>query len=70
MKLSKCHLFAKEIQYLGHVLSSTVIKPLPSKAAAIMLMNHPKTLNKYEHFWDLLAITTSSSRIFLVEQSY
>ena len=31
MKLSKCHFFAKEIQYLGHVLSTTGIKPLPSK---------------------------------------
>ena len=28
MKLSKCHLFTKEIQYLGHILSATGIKPL------------------------------------------
>ena len=34
MKLSKCHFFAKEIQYLGHVLSSTGIKPLASMTAA------------------------------------
>ena len=26
MKLSKCHFFTKEIQYLGHALSSTGIK--------------------------------------------
>ena len=26
MKLSKCHFFAKEIQYLGHVLSTTGYK--------------------------------------------
>ena len=45
-KLSKCHFFAKKIQYLGHVLSSTVIKPLPSKRAVIKLMNPPKTLSK------------------------
>ena len=38
MKLSKCHFFAKEIQYLGHVLSTIGIKPLPSKTAAIKLM--------------------------------
>ena len=31
MKFSKCHFFAKEIQYLGHVFSTTGIKPLPSK---------------------------------------
>ena len=43
---SKCHFFTKEIQYLGHVLSTTGIKPLPYKTAAIKLMNSPKMLNK------------------------
>ena len=28
MKLSKCHFFAKEIQYLGHILSTMDIRPL------------------------------------------
>ena len=46
MKLSKCHFFAKEIQYLGHVLSTTGIKPIPSKTAAIKLMDPPKMLDK------------------------
>ena len=46
MKLSKCHFFAKEIQYFGHILSNTGIKPLPSKTAAIKLMNPLKQLNK------------------------
>ena len=46
IKLSKCHFFAKEIQCLDHVLSSTGIKPLPSNIAAIKLMNPPKMLNK------------------------
>ena len=41
MKLSKCHFFAKEIQYLDHVISSTGIQPLPSKTATIKLMNPP-----------------------------
>ena len=31
MKLRKCHFFAKEIQYLDYALSTTGIKPLPSK---------------------------------------
>ena len=31
MKLSKCHFFKKEIQYIGHILSIKGIKPLPSK---------------------------------------
>ena len=32
MKLSKCHFFAKEIQYLGRTLSTTGVKPLSLKA--------------------------------------
>ena len=27
MKLSKCHFFTKEIQYLGHILSTKGIQP-------------------------------------------
>ena len=45
MKLSKCHFFSKEIHYLDHVLTTTGIKPPPSKTAAIKLMNPPKMLN-------------------------
>ena len=40
MKLSKCHFFSKEIQYLGHILSTKGICPLPSKTQAIQKM-HP-----------------------------
>ena len=38
MKPSKCHFFAKEVQYLGHVLSTIGIKPPPSKTVATKLM--------------------------------
>ena len=41
LKFSMCHFFAKEIQYLEYVLSTTGIKPLPSKMAAIILMKPP-----------------------------
>ena len=54
MKLSKCHFFAKEIQYLGHVLSSTGIKPLPSKTAPIKLMNSPKNAKQVRGFLGLV----------------
>ena len=43
MKLSKCHFFTKEIQYLRHILSTTGIRPLPSKTQAINNMHQPKT---------------------------
>ena len=64
MKLSKCHFFAKEIQYLGLVLSTTGIEPLPSKTATFKLTNPPKNV-KQEHFLDLLVTTVSSSGILL-----
>ena len=43
MKLSKCHFFSKEIQYLGHILSTKGICPLPSKTQAIQKMHPPST---------------------------
>ena len=45
MKLSKCHFFSKEIQYLGHILNTKGIHPLPSKTQAIQKM-HPLTTPK------------------------
>ena len=54
MKLNKCHFFAKEIQYLGHVLSTTGIKPLPSKTAAIKLMNPPQNAKQVRAFLGLV----------------
>ena len=43
MKLSKCHFFSKEIQYLGHILRTKGIHPLPSKTQAIQKMHPPTT---------------------------
>ena len=48
MKLSKCNFFSKEIQYLGHILSTKGIHPLPSKTQAIQKM-HPPTTPKQVH---------------------
>ena len=42
MKLSKCYLFMKEIQYLGHILRIKGIRPLPSKMQVIKNMHPPK----------------------------
>ena len=41
MKLSKCHFFTKEIQYLGHILGVEGIKPVPAKTRAIRAMHPP-----------------------------
>ena len=42
MKLSKCNFFTKEIQYLGHILSTKGIRPLLSKPQVIKNMHPPK----------------------------
>ena len=41
MKMSKCNFFSKEIQYLGHILSTTGIQPLLSKTHAIQHVQPP-----------------------------
>ena len=48
IKLSNCHFFSKEIQYLGHILSTKGIQPIPSKMQAIQKM-HPPTTPKQVH---------------------
>ena len=50
MKKSKCIFFSKEIQYLSHILSTTGIRPLPSKTHAIQHMNPPKTPKQVRAF--------------------
>ena len=47
MKLSKCY-FSKEIQYLGYILSTKGINPLPLKTQAIQKM-HLLTTPKQVH---------------------
>ena len=54
MKLSKCNFFAKEVQYLGHILSTTGIKPLPSKTQAINNMHPSKTAKQVCTFLGLV----------------
>ena len=54
MKKSKCNFFSKEIQYLGHILSTTGIQPLPSKTHAIQHMNPPMTPKQVRAFLGLV----------------
>ena len=54
MKLSKCHFFTNEIQYLGHILSTKGIWPLPSKTWAIQNMHPPKTPKEVRGFLGLV----------------
>ena len=54
MKLSKCHFFAKEIQYLGHILGTEGIKPVPAKTEAIRAMHPPVNLKQVRTFLRLV----------------
>ena len=54
MKLSKCHFFATEIQYLGHILGEKGIRPVPAKTAAIDRMTPPKTPKQVRAFLGLI----------------
>ena len=54
MKLSKCHFFSKEIQYLGHILSTKGICPLPSKTQAIQQMQPQTTPKQVQAFLGLV----------------
>ena len=54
MKKSKCNFFLKEMQYLGHILSATGVRPLPSKTHAIQHMNPPMTPKQVRPFLGLV----------------
>ena len=54
MKLSKCHFFTKEIQYLGHILSTKGIQPLPLRTQVIQHMHLPKTPKQVHSFLGLV----------------
>ena len=54
MKPSKCHFFMREIQYLGHILSTKGIRPLPSKTQTIKNMHLPKILKQVCAFLGLV----------------
>ena len=54
MKKSKCSFFSKEIQYLGHILSTTGIRPLPIKTHTIQHIQPPRTPKQVRAFLGLV----------------
>ena len=54
MKKSKCSFFSKEIQYLGHILSATGIRPLSAKTHTIQHMQPPTTPKQVRAFLGLV----------------
>ena len=54
MKLSKCHFFTKEIQYLGHILGMEGIRSVPAKTKAIKAMHPPVNPKQVRAFLGLV----------------
>ena len=54
MKMSKCNFFSKQIQYLGHILSTAGIQLLPSKTHTIQFMQPPTTPKQVQAFLGLV----------------
>ena len=54
MKLSRCHFFTKEIQYLRHILGVEGIKPVPAKTEAIKAMHPPVNPKQVRAFLGLV----------------
>ena len=54
MKQNKCNFFAKEIQYVGNILSTTGIKPLPTKTEANRVVQLPKNSKQVWAFLGLV----------------
>ena len=54
MKFSNYHFFSKEIQYLGHILSTKGIHALPSMTQAIQKMQPPTTPKEVHAFLRLV----------------
>nr|XP_055029293.1 uncharacterized protein LOC129418561 [Misgurnus anguillicaudatus] len=56
-KLSKCAFFRREVQYLGHVISSEGVSTDPGKIEAVSSSFLRLVCQGCSHFWGLLAIT-------------
>ena len=64
LKLSKCYFFTKEIQHLGHILSTKGIRPLPSTIQAIENMHPSKTPKQVHTFLGLVGYYRKCIRNF------
>ena len=49
----KCVFAEKEISFLGHVINSNGIKPLPNKVDAVKNFLQPRTVKELKRFWGL-----------------
>jgi CCR4-NOT transcriptional regulation complex NOT5 subunit len=50
INIEKCAFATQEFEYLGYLVTTTGIRPLPSKVEAILQLKAPKTLNQLRSF--------------------
>ena len=50
LKLSKCEFFKQEVNWLGHHLSETGVRPKITKTEAVVNLNPPKSLKQLRSF--------------------
>jgi transposase InsO family protein len=55
LKPSKCHFFQREVEYLGHIISSSGISPNPTKVKAVQDCPFPRNIREVRHFLGLVS---------------
>ena len=63
INLEKSHFFRSEVKFLGHVLTSTGIKPDPEKIETIQNFSRPRNLKELRGFLGLINFYTKFQKI-------
>lgn len=50
INMGKCEFFSEEVQFLGHLISSKGVRPIPARLEAISLIKLPKTVTNLRSF--------------------
>ena len=62
INLKKSHFFRSEVKFLGHILTSTGIKPDPEKIETIQNFSRPRNLKELRGFLGLINFHTKFSK--------
>ena len=54
IKCSKCEFFKSKVQYLGYLVGTDCVQPLPEKVATIQALESPINIEELQHFVGLV----------------